>query len=421
MTQTVETTLTKNKTLLAWVKDIVQLCQPDQVVWCDGSEEEKTRITRECVERGEVEALNPEKLPGCLYARSDIKDVARVEHLTFICAKTKEEVGPTNNWMDPQEAYKKASAIVRGSMKGRAMYVIPYIMGIPGSPFSKIGIELSDSAYVVLNMRIMTRTGRVALDELGDSPDFTKGLHAKVDLDPEKRLILHFPQDNTIWSTSSNYGGNVLQGKKCLALRIASNLGRKEGWLAEHMLIVGIENPKGEVSYVAAAFPSQCGKTNLAMLVPPASLKGYKLWTVGDDIAWLRVGPDGRLWALNPEAGFFGVAPGTSSKSNPNALKTTQKNTIFTNVLKTPDGNVWWEGLDGDPPKEGINWKGELWTPASQDKGAHPNSRFTAPASQCPSIAPNWEDPKGVPLSAIIFGGRRAKVTPLVLQSFDWQ
>ena len=410
-----------NKTLLQWVQQMAALCKPDRLYWCDGSEEEKQELTREAVRIGDLEPLNQEKLPGCYLHRSNPNDVARTEELTFICTRDKNDAGPTNNWMDPQEAYRKLGAIFDGSMKGRTMYVVPFIMGQPSSPFSKVGIELTDSVYVALNMRIMTRMGKVAWDQLGSSDYFTRGLHGKADLNPSSRFICHFPEDNTIWSVGSGYGGNALLGKKCLALRIASFLGRKEGWLAEHMLILGIENPKGEVTYVTAAFPSQCGKTNLAMLIPPAYLKGYKTWTVGDDIAWLRIGSDGRLWAVNPEAGFFGVAPGTNSKSNPNALATIQKNTLFTNVLKRLDGTVWWEGFDGEPPKEGIDWKGNRWTPASGEKGAHPNSRFTAPASQCPSISPHWEDPQGVPISAIIFGGRRARVAPLVYQSFGWQ
>ncbi len=412
---------TRNRGVIDWVEAAAGLCEPEHVHWCDGSEEERKLLTKWAVEQGEVEELDQEKMPGCLYARSKENDVARVEGLTYICTRKKADAGPTNNWMDPREAYQKLSDIFAGSMKGRTMYVVPYIMGIPGSSFNKIGIEITDSLYVVLNMRIMTRMGQAALDELGDSADFTKGLHGKADLDDHRRFICHFPEDNTIWSVGSNYGGNVLQGKKCLALRIASWLGRREGWLAEHMMIAGIEDPKGKVRYVAAAFPSQCGKTNLAMLVPPASMKGYKVWTVGDDIAWMRVGDDGRLWAVNPEAGFFGVAPGTNAATNPNALAAVRTNTIFTNVLKKKDGTVWWEGMDGEIPAEGINWKGNAWTPASADKGAHPNSRFTAPARQCPSISPEWENPKGVPISAIIFGGRRATLTPLVYQAFSWQ
>jgi len=420
-TQQFLTAPTRNKSVVDWVKAMAALCAPDDVYWCDGSEAEKATLTKRAVERGEVEELDQKKLPGCLYAHSKEDDVARVEKLTYICTRAKKDAGPTNNWMDPQEAYGKLSEIFRGSMKGRTMFVIPYIMGIPGSPFNKIGIELTDSIYVVLNMRIMTRAGKIALDELGDSPVFTKGLHGKADLDQQHRFICHFPEDNTIWSVGSNYGGNVLLGKKCLALRIASWLGNKEGWLAEHMMIMGIQNPKGETRYIAAAFPSQCGKTNLAMLVPPDSMKGYKITTVGDDIAWMRIGTDGRLWAVNPEAGFFGVAPGTNMKTNPNAVETIKTNTIFTNVLKKKDGTVWWEGMDGDVPSEGTDWKGKPWTPASAEKGAHPNSRFTAPAKQCPSISPEWENPAGVPISAIIFGGRRATVAPLVFESFDWQ
>ncbi len=411
----------KNKALLDWVQSMAGLCKPEKVFWCDGSEDEKRRLTQTAIELGEVEALDPDKLPGCLYARSKENDVARVEKCTFICTNSQRDAGPTNNWMSPPEAYQKLSEIFRGSMAGRTMYVVPYIMGIPGSHFNKIGIELTDSIYVVLNMRIMTRMGQAALDELGDSPDFSRGLHGKADLDETRRFICHFPEDNTVWSVGSNYGGNVLLGKKCLALRLASWLGRKEGWLAEHMMIAGIENPKGEIRYVAAAFPSQCGKTNLAMLVPPASMKGYRVWTVGDDIAWMRIGEDGRLWAVNPEAGFFGVAPGTNSHSNPNAVAAVKKNAIFTNVVKTKDNTVWWEGMDGNPPAEGRDWRGRRWTPDSGEKGAHPNSRFTTPAGQCPSISSEWENPKGVPISAIIFGGRRARVAPLVYQSLSWQ
>lgn len=413
--------MVENSSVKQWVDEMAKLCRPDQLVWCDGSEEERDRLTKEAITTGEVIELNQDKLPGCLLHRTAKNDVARTEHLTFICTTKAEDAGPTNNWMSPEEAYSKLGAIFDGSMKGRTMYVVPFIMGVPGSPFSKIGIELTDSIYVVLNMRIMTRMGKVALDELKDSNDFTRCLHSKHELDIDKRFICHFPEDNTIWSIGSGYGGNVLLGKKCLALRIASHLGRKEGWMAEHMLILGLQNPQGETFYVAAAFPSACGKTNLAMMVPPESMPGWKVWTVGDDIAWMRVGPDGRLWALNPEAGFFGVVPGTNSKSNPNAMKTIQKNTIYTNVLLKEDGTVWWEGHDDPAPERGIDWQGEPWTPACGAKGAHPNSRFTAPAYQCPSIAPNWESPEGVPISAILFGGRRAKLTPLVFESLGWQ
>jgi phosphoenolpyruvate carboxykinase (GTP) len=410
-----------NKAVQEWVEEMAKLTKPDDIVWIDGSEEEKKRLEEEAVSTGELTELNQKELPGCLLHRTAVNDVARVEHRTFICTKDKEDAGPTNNWMDPKEAYGKLGKLFDGSMKGRTMYVIPYLMGPVGSPFSKVGIELTDSIYVVLNMRIMTRMGKVAMDTLGNSNDFVKGLHSKAQLDEENRYICHFPEDNTIWSVNSGYGGNVLLGKKCFALRIASYMGKQEGWMAEHMLILGVEDPNGNVSYIAGAFPSACGKTNLAMLIPPAYAKGYKVWTVGDDIAWMRIGEDGRLWAVNPEAGFFGVAPGTSMKSNPNAMLTTRKNTIFTNVVQTPDNTVWWEGIGVDPPQEGIDWKGNPWTPESGEKGAHPNSRFTAPANQCPSISPEWENPEGVPISAILFGGRRARVAPLVYQSFDWE
>lgn len=414
--------MTNNKAVLSWLDEMVALTTPDKVVWIDGSKEQADQLRKECVESGELFELNQEKLPGCYLHRTAVNDVARVEDRTFICTSKKEDAGPTNNWEDPKVMYDKLNALFKGSMKGRTMYVIPYMMGAYGSPFSKIGIELTDSRYVVLNMEIMTRVGTKVLEELGDSSDFVHCLHAKKDIDAENRYICHFPEDNTIMSINSGYGGNVLLGKKCFALRIASYMGRKEGWMAEHMLILGLENPKGEVKYIAAAFPSACGKTNLAMLIPPKALKGYKVWTVGDDIAWLRIGEDGRLWAVNPEAGFFGVAPGTSTKTNPNALATTQKDTIFTNVLlNTSDNTVWWEGLDGEAPKEGIDWKGNPWTPESGEKGAHPNSRFTAPAKQCPCISSEFEAPQGVPISAIVFGGRRAKTAPLVYEAFDWQ
>jgi len=406
-----------------WIDEMAKITKPDKIVWIDGSEEEKQRLIKEALESGELMELNQEKLPGCYLHRTHPSDVARVEDRTFICTPTKEEAGPTNNWMDPNEAYKMLYSLFDGSMRGRTMYVVPYLMGPVGSPYSKVGIELTDSIYVVLNLRIMARIGDVALKALGNSPDFVKGLHSKANLDPEKRYICHFPQDNTIMSVNSGYGGNVILSKKCFALRIASYLGKKEGWLAEHMLIVGIEDPSGNVTYIAGAFPSACGKTNLAMLIPPEPLKklGYKVWTVGDDIAWMRIGEDGRLWAINPEAGFFGVAPGTSYKTNPNAIETIKRNTIYTNVLLKEDGTVWWEGMDGEPPERGIDWLGRPWTRDSGEKGAHPNARFTAPASQCPSISKEWENPKGVPISAIIFGGRRAKVAPLVYEAFDWQ
>jgi phosphoenolpyruvate carboxykinase (GTP) len=412
-----------NKYVNEWVDQMAQLTQPDEIVWIDGSEEEKDRLTKQALSTGELVELNQETYPGCYYHRTAENDVARVEHLTFICTSKKENAGPTNNWMEKSYAYARLGNLFNGSMKGRTMYVIPYLMGPPGSEFSKVGIEITDSIYVVLNMRIMTRIGKIAMDFLGDSNDFVKGLHSKGELDPEKRFICHFPEDNAIWSIGSGYGGNVLLGKKCFALRIASALGRREGWMAEHMLILGIEDPNGKVEYIAAAFPSACGKTNLAMLIPPEKYKkaGYKVWTVGDDIAWLRIGKDGRLWAINPEAGFFGVAPGTSMKSNPNALLTTKKNTIFTNVALTENKEVWWEGMGVPAPEKALDWRGNPWTPDMDAKAAHPNSRFTAPAKQCPCISDKFEDPNGVPISAIVFGGRRAKLAPLVYQSFDWE
>ena len=414
-----------NSTLQKWVEEMAGLTQPDKIVWIDGSKEQLSELTRQAIEEThELERLNEEKLPNCYIHRTALNDVARVEHRTFICTKRKEDAGPTNNWMDPAECYEKLGKLFRGSMQGRTMYVIPYSMGIVGSAFAKIGIELTDSIYVVLNMDIMTRIGKPVLDALGDSGDFVKGLHAKANIDEEERYICHFPEDNTIWSINSGYGGNVLLGKKCFALRMASFLGRNEGWMAEHMLILGIEDPQGDVKYIAAAFPSACGKTNLAMLVPPEVYrqKGYKVWCVGDDIAWLRVGPDGRLWAVNPEAGFFGVAPGTNERTNPNALGTTRRDTIFTNVVHNLDDNtVWWEGLDNNPPANALNWKGEKWDASSGEPGAHPNSRFTAKAVNCPCISKEFDSPVGVPISAIIFGGRRAKTAPLVYQSADWQ
>jgi phosphoenolpyruvate carboxykinase (GTP) len=413
--------LTKNKHVLKWVADMAHMTKPDRIVWCDGSLAEKERLTEEAVAAKIIEPLNQEKLPGCYLHRSNPNDVARVEQLTFICTPTKDEAGPTNNWMAPDEAYKKLGTLFEGSMTGRTMYVIPYCMGPLNSPMSKIGVEITDSIYVALNMRIMTRMGKVAMDMLGDtSDDFNRGLHSTLDCNPERRFICHFPQDNTIWSVGSGYGGNVLLGKKCLALRIGSYLGRQEGWLAEHMLILGVESPTGEMTYVAAAFPSACGKTNFAMMIPPKRFKGWKIWTVGDDIAWMRVGEDGRLYAVNPEFGYFGVAPGTSYDSNPNAMKTIAKDTIFTNVARTPDGDVWWEGKDGPVPPELIDWKGNHWTNKSTEKAAHPNSRFTAPATNNPGLSRFYDDPEGVPISAIMFGGRRATTVPLVMQAFSW-
>ncbi|MBP1689972.1 MAG: Phosphoenolpyruvate carboxykinase [Deltaproteobacteria bacterium] len=412
---------TSNPTLLAWADEMAKLTKPDRIVWCDGSEEEKQRLTKEAVDKGILIPLNSEKRPGCYLHRSDPNDVARTEHLTFVCTRAKEAAGPNNNWMDPKEGYAKLGKLFDGSMKGRTMYVIPYLMGPAGSPFSKVGIEITDSVYVVLNMQLMTRMGRIALAALGDSSnDFNRGLHCTLDLDPEKRFICHFPEDNTIWSIGSGYGGNALLGKKCLALRIASFLGREEGWLAEHMLILGAEDPQGKKHYVVAAFPSACGKTNFAMMVPPARFKGWKITTMGDDIAWLRIGKDGRLWAVNPENGYFGVAPGTNTKTNPNAMASIAHDAIFTNVAMTKDGDVWWEGKDGEPPAELTDWRGQPWTPAAKTPAAHPNSRFTAPMRNNPILSDHADDPQGVPISAIIFGGRRATTIPLVMHSFNW-
>ena len=417
--------MTSNADLVNCRGGMKGLVKPDEVVWVTEGEKQIEALKEEAVRTGLMERLNEEKLPGCLLHRTNPNDVARVEARTFICTTKKEMVGPTNNWVEKDEMYARLRPLVDGGMKGRKMYVVPYIMGQVGSPFAKVGVELTDSIYVVLNMDIMTRMGQIALDQLGDSADFVKGLHCSLDVDEENRYIVQFPEDNTIWSINSNYGGNVLQGKKCFALRIASWQGKQEGWMAEHMLILGIENPKGEVKYVTAAFPSACGKTNLAMLIPPEfyKKKGYKVWCVGDDIAWLRIGKDGRLWAVNPENGFFGVAPGTNAKSNPNALAATMKNTIFTNVAHNLDDNtVWWEGLDKNPPENAIDWKGNPWSGSTAtEKAAHPNSRFTAPAKNCPCVSPKFDDPEGVPISAMIFGGRRAKTAPLVYQSRDWK
>ena len=419
--------MTTNKYILDWVKEMAEMTCPDNIVWIDGSEEQAEKLRAEACSTGEMIKLNQELLPGCYLHRTAINDVARVEGRTFICTPTKEEAGNINNWIEPNECYERLKKIYRGSMKGRTMYVIPYSMGIVGSDFAKYGIELTDSIYVVLNMLIMTRVGNNILDAIGDSDNYIKGLHSKAQLDENNRYICHFPQDNTIWSVNSGYGGNVLLGKKCFALRIASFQGKNEGWMAEHMLILGLKKPGKETKYICAAFPSACGKTNLAMLIPPELYKeqGYEVFTVGDDIAWLKPGPDGRLYAINPENGFFGVAPGTNAKSNYNALASTRKNTIFTNVaINNDDMTVWWEGLDKNPPENATEWKGEKVNgkefTAAGNKLAHPNSRFTAPAENCPCISPEFNNPQGVPISAIIFGGRRAATTPLVYQSFDW-
>ena len=423
--------LTNSKYILDWIEEMVELVNPDKIVWIDGSEEQTEALRAEACSTGELEKLNDELLPNCYLHRTAINDVARVEGRTFICTRKKEDAGNINNWMDPVECYDKLGKLYKNSYKGRTMYIIPYAMGQVGSDFAKYGIELTDSIYVVLNMLIMTRAGAKVAEAMGDGEGFIKGLHARKDIDEDNRYICHFPEDNTIWSVNSGYGGNVLLGKKCFALRIASYLGKKEGWMAEHMLILGVEYPNGETKYISAAFPSACGKTNLAMLIPPTVYKekGYKVWCVGDDIAWLRVGKDGRLWAINPENGFFGVAPGTNDKSNPNALATTMRDTIFTNVGHVLDDNtVWWEGLNDNAPDNCINWKGEKWDKAKYDKkdkvntsAAHPNSRFTALAKNCPCISSEFDNPAGVPISAIVFGGRRAKTAPLVYQSFGWQ
>ena len=427
--------MTNNQNILKWFEEMKALCKPDNVVWIDGSKEQLDELREEAFRTGEMIKLNQEKLPGCIYHRTKPNDVARVEDRTFICSRRKEDAGPTNNWMDPKEMYAMLTPMYDGVMKGRTMYVIPYSMGPIGSPIAKTGVELTDSIYVVLNMAIMTRMGKKVLDAFpADSNDFVRGLHSKADVDPEKRYIVQFPEDNTIWSINSAYGGNVLLGKKCFALRIASYQGKNEGWMAEHMLILGVKKPDGKMFYVSAAFPSACGKTNLAMLIPPEGYKskGYEVFTVGDDIAWMKPGPDGRLYAINPENGFFGVAPGTNAKSNFNALESTKKNAIFTNVaINKDDMTVWWEGLDKNPPENaqewtGIDCNGKEWTSQIDEKTgkkkvlAHPNSRFTAPAENCPCISPEFNNPNGVPISAMIFGGRRASTTPLVYQSFDW-
>jgi phosphoenolpyruvate carboxykinase (GTP) len=404
-----------------WVEEVGQLTTPDNVVVCDGSDRERDRIVKECLASGELIELNQKKLPGCYLHRSAPHDVARTEHLTYVCTRHKEDAGPNNNWMSPPDAIQKLTPLFKGAMKGRTLFVIPFVMGPPGSRFSKVGVEITDSRYVVLNMRIMTRVGQVALDHLDETGDFTRCLHSLGDLSPDRRFIVHFPEENAVWSIGSGYGGNALLGKKCLALRLASWLARREGWLAEHMLILGLQSPGGRVHYITGAFPSACGKTNLAMLVPPKSMQGWHAWTVGDDIAWLRPADDGRLWAVNPEAGFFGVVPGTSHRTNPNAYEMIQRNTIYTNVALRSDGTPWWEGHDDPAPSEALDWQGRPWTPAAPEKAAHPNSRFTAPATQCPSLSPEFANPDGVPIDAILFGARRQRRVPLVYEARSWQ
>jgi phosphoenolpyruvate carboxykinase (GTP) len=403
-----------------WVEEMRRLCRPEGVVWCTGSEEERDGLTAEAVKRGILLALNQRKLPGCYLHRSSPDDAARVEEFTYVCTNTRDEAGPTNNWMAPDAMYAKLRGLCSGAMEGRTMYVVPYLMGPLGSPLTRVGVELTDSIYVVLSMRIMTRMGEVAWRHLGGGGEFNRGLHCMLDVNRDRRFIAHFPQDNAIVSVGSNYGGNVLLGKKCLALRLGSWFGQKEGWMAEHMLILSVQAPTGEKTYIAAAFPSACGKTNLAMMIPPAGFDGWKVRTVGDDIAWMRPGSDGRLYAINPENGYFGVAPGTNARTNPNAMKCIGRDTIYTNVALTPDGDVWWEGKDGPPPAECLDWRGNRWTPESKETAAHPNSRFSAPMRNNPMLAAEVDDPRGVPISAIVFGGRRASTMPLVFQAFNW-
>ena len=411
----------KHSGIRKWVDDVAAMTRPDRILFCDGSDSEKDELIQESLKSGELIELNQQKMPGCYLHRSAPHDVARTEHLTFVCTEVKEDAGPNNNWMAPADATAKLTPLFTGSMKGRTMYVVPFLMGPPGSRFSKVGVEISDSKYVVLSMRIMTRVGQPALDHLGSSDDFTRCLHSLGDLSPERRFIMHFPEQNTVWSIGSGYGGNALLGKKCMALRLASWLAKKEGWLAEHMLILGLQDPQGKMHYVGGAFPSACGKTNLAMLLPPKTMPGWKTFTVGDDIAWMRPGSDGRLWAVNPEAGFFGVVPGTGHKTNPTAFDMIQRDTLFTNVALRPDGTPWWEGHDDPAPAQGLDWQGRPWTPASTEKAAHPNSRFTAPATNCATLSPEFANPNGVPIDAMIFGARRQRRIPLVFEARNWQ
>jgi phosphoenolpyruvate carboxykinase (GTP) len=413
--------MSNHAALNAWADNCARLTKPDKIHWCTGTKQEYEQLIEIMLQDGTLIELNQQTYPGCYLHRSHPNDVARTENLTFICTTQKDDAGPTNNWMDPKEAKERLTKLFDGSMRGRTMYVIPYLMGPIGSKYSRVGVEVTDSAYVAASMYIMTRMGNVALEHLGTSGEFVPGLHSLSDLSPERRFIMHFPEEKLIWSIGSGYGGNALLGKKCFALRLASYMARKEGWMAEHMLIIGVEDPTGDITYIAAAFPSASGKTNLAMMVSSLADQGYKVWTVGDDIAWMHIDDEGQLRAINPEAGFFGVAPGTSGQTNPVAMQTVKKNTIFTNVALTPSREPWWEGI-GTPPPEGlIDWRGALWSKDSGEKAAHPNSRFTAPAHQCPTISKEWENPHGVPISAIVWGSRRSVTVPLVMQAFNWQ